>query len=1350
MRGWIGTSVVIGLLGSWWGGFWWGTSTALADGAPNTLAKGARDTLDKPAFAATASELLAVAKAAPAGDWPAVVLREQNDTSYDDQGRATVRLRWVFVVRTQAAVDDWGTIRAAWRAFYQNKPVVRARVIDPGGSVAELDPALVTDTPAAQLSPTVFSDLRYVDAPLPRLQVGAVVEQEIVTTDREPMSSAGRVDTSLLGNSVPTSSTVISYSAPVSRKIHHVTRKLPAGVHVRHQTARGRESWVHVVSALPAHASDESFVPSDVVVQPYVGVSTAASWEAVARAYRKLLDRRLTEGPVGLPAELPRTPSIETITAITAWLHHQVRYTGIEFGEASYIPWPPAEVAKRGFGDCKDKAMLLVALLRQAGIRADLALLATAPGRDLDPDLPGMGVFDHAIVRARIGVRDIWIDATEDLTHPGQLPARDQGRRALVIADDTKGLSTTPSATPADNLIRDVRTFVAAESGPSQLTEVMSRSGVFEAEQRSWVRGMRGEDFKKSFGGYVDDVLGGTIERVTSSDVEDLATPFEVTLAVKDVRLAYSSREQIDIYLSPREVLDRLPWVVTEKPTAPRTNDFAWPKPHVYEIENRIVMPSGFALPAPPPERIRSIGTATFIERRRIDGQTLIVTFRFETGKPRLTAAELATLQAAVRVLKEETVHIKIEHTAFALGKAGKPREAIAECKRLIALHPTEALHHSQLATVLMRAGAGEAARREARRAVALAPSDADALVVLGWALRFDTLGREYTYDWDRAGSIAALRKAHKLDPKHVGAAVELALVLQRDAFGRRFGSGADLPGAAAAWRDALALEKADEHALALAEVLLWSREFAEAENVARTASETEERDQWIVAAVAGKSGAGPAIQVAGDLQSGASRTALIGFAAQMMMVLQRYGVAVELLAESGALAQMPPRWGTIFKNLTKHPAVKPGAADPRAAVVDLLMTAVEPQRKTPVFWDAAIEHELRESGARSFSAELRSLGLGHFMGDLLQSAATIRIEGDAGLWRAAVEVVGHSAQIYLVLDHGVAKVIGGSDALSGVGRFVLRTTHAKSEARSKRLLDWIRSDLDTATTERALAFKRLWGSGMPASREAIFLAAAALAGGSDPDRVIPVAKRCASTSPDADLACRDVLVSAFVASARWTDVVAQIEEIELLRPDRAARYARLHALALARCGRFDEADHLFDAILVKDPDNRDAMLARFHVAVARGQMSEALRRADAITQDPNVTHRELNTIAWIRLGEGSDLATALDLARKAVQAAKDSAPAINTLAAIEAELGHLDRAITDNWKAMALHTSDVPQAADWYVVGRINEQLGLEADAAAAYQRVAKSSGEWPTSYDLAQKRLAALRVARGTKGRD
>jgi len=137
-RSWVGAFAIL----AWFG--------AVASAAP-------RSALDKPAFSATPAELLAAGKAAAAGDWPVVILRDEVDTSYDEASRATVRWRWVFVVRTQAGVDEWGTLRSQWRPFYQDKPRVRARVIDPGGGVAELDPALVTDAAASAAASNVLA-----------------------------------------------------------------------------------------------------------------------------------------------------------------------------------------------------------------------------------------------------------------------------------------------------------------------------------------------------------------------------------------------------------------------------------------------------------------------------------------------------------------------------------------------------------------------------------------------------------------------------------------------------------------------------------------------------------------------------------------------------------------------------------------------------------------------------------------------------------------------------------------------------------------------------------------------------------------------------------------------------------------------------------------------------------------------------------------------------------------------------------------------------------------------------------------------------------------------------------------
>ena len=1311
-------------LAVWW---WSGTSIAVADRV-----------LDRPAFAASASELLALAKAAPGDDWPVVILRDQHDVSYDERGRATVRWRLVFVVRTRAGIDGWGTLRSEWRPYYQDRPALRARVIEPDGDVTEIDPTLVSDAPVAPVASYGVSDRRRVEAPLPRLQIGAVVEQEIVTIDREPMLSAGTIDTTPIGGQVPTLSTVIAYSAPAARKVHHVERRLPPGVRARHQIANGRESWVYQIGILPARGPAEPDVPADVVVQPYVGVGTAASWAAVAREYRAVLDARIADGPIAWPAEVAQVASIDAVNALAAWMRRRVRYTGIEFGQASNVPWPPAQTVKRGFGDCKDMALVLVALLRQAGIRADVALLDAGPGMDVDPDLPGMGAFDHAIVRARVDGRDVWIDAVEPLMRPGQLPPRDQGRRVLVIADDTRGLASTPAAAPGENTVREVRTFVAAESGRSQLTEVTRATGVFERDLRGWFLLTRSHEVRRSYAEYVEGAHGGTLDTMSWTRAEDLGLPFELTVAAKDVRVVYADPWQLDIRLRPSPVLERVPPTVTEGAGAARTEDFAWPFPQVYEIENRIVMPHGFAPPSPS-DRVRSLGPATLTERRQVDGQTLIVTFRFDSGKPRLKPGELAVLQDALRSVRDEEVHITVEHAAFALAREGKPREAIAECERLIALHPREAAHHVQRARVLLGAGAGEAARRAAREAVALAPAEPETQVALGWMLSHDTHGRLYTYDWDRAGAIAAYQKARTLDPAHRGMLNGLTEALLRDPFGRPLEAGSDPGAAIEVMRAGYAIWKSDELAMRLATLLTWTGRFAEGEQLARTTKQGESRDRLIVAAAAGAGGGTAAIRVAGELSPGVERTRLLEQAAWWALYLQRYDAAREMFAESGKPPQPAAFAGAIDK-LTARPAIRSGTGDPRSAALDVLVALADRHRKTPVFWDEALERSARRQLAHLAPPQVPGGGQLRYLEDLAQSA-TIQLDGDAGLWRAAVDLIGQRAQLYFALDRGIVKLIGAPEAPTAIGRYVLGSAgDAKGESRARRLLDWLRADLEQASAERAVAFRKLWGPGLPTSRDAILLAAAWLAGSTDADRAMAVASRCPLALPGAKLACHEILLAVSSEQQRWPEALSQIDAIAQLSPDRAASLAQRRSWLLASTGRLDAADKLLDDVLARDPANRDALVARMRAAEAAGQVQQALQRADAVVNHPDVPPVELNNVAWMRLGAHDDLPAALELARKAAHAEPRSAAILNTLAALEAETGDVDRAVRDNWKAMDLAGSIEPEPSDWYVVGRIHEQLGLDLDARKLYKRIARTRSTGVTAYSLAQHRLDAM----------
>ena len=94
-----------------------------------------------------------------------------------------------------------------------------------------------------------------------------------------------------------------------------------------------------------------------------------------------------------------------------------MRYLGLEFGMNAFQPTSPARVLIQRHGDCKDKVLLLKALLAQVGVRSTPILVSTSLGKSLAKRLPNAGSFNHVILQIHHAGRDHFVDPT--ITHQG-------------------------------------------------------------------------------------------------------------------------------------------------------------------------------------------------------------------------------------------------------------------------------------------------------------------------------------------------------------------------------------------------------------------------------------------------------------------------------------------------------------------------------------------------------------------------------------------------------------------------------------------------------------------------------------------------------------------------------------------------------------------------------------------------------------------------------------------------------------------------------------------------------------------------------------------------------------------
>ncbi|MFT3706052.1 MAG: DUF3857 domain-containing protein [Archangium sp.] len=158
----------------------------------------------------------------------------------------------------------------------------------------------------------------------------------------------------------------------------------------------------------------ELSVPFDEPQVPWVSFSDWKDWSEVAQWASRIFKTELN-GP-RFRAELERLkqlPEDRRLEAAVRFVQDDVRYVGVELGAHSHRPHSVEWVLERGFGDCKDKAQLLAALLRGLGVDAAPMLVDTDMGGMLPKRIASHAAFDHAIVKASLAAGPRFIDATE-------------------------------------------------------------------------------------------------------------------------------------------------------------------------------------------------------------------------------------------------------------------------------------------------------------------------------------------------------------------------------------------------------------------------------------------------------------------------------------------------------------------------------------------------------------------------------------------------------------------------------------------------------------------------------------------------------------------------------------------------------------------------------------------------------------------------------------------------------------------------------------------------------------------------------------------------------------------------
>jgi len=392
-----------------------------------------------------------------------VFLQDHYDISLAPDGKETWIHERQLLLPTRQDILDLGQWPLDYNAGTENIEVLEAYTQLPDGSrVPVAADSIHEQLQAEAQNVPAFSDMRTRVVVFPALVEGASIYLKTRYSLRDPLF--GGQHSFVLDfdphRRVAQSSGVLH--APAGLALQVTGRDLP----LKHQVSGNEQSW-----SWSERQDDDVFnYNPDFTVDTrdfsrLLVASTVDSWQSLARLYHERTAGRSLPDPAIRQLASQIVGNVqdrhEQARLLYQWVSQNIRYVQVYIEDGYYVPHSAAQVVHNRYGDCKDKAVLLKALLAARGIDSSLVLLSLGERYALAP-LPTIDSFNHVILY--LPEWKLYADATEGYLPFGVLASASQGKQVLHV-DDGMGVQTLPATKPEDNRYLTQTHLLVSEDG---------------------------------------------------------------------------------------------------------------------------------------------------------------------------------------------------------------------------------------------------------------------------------------------------------------------------------------------------------------------------------------------------------------------------------------------------------------------------------------------------------------------------------------------------------------------------------------------------------------------------------------------------------------------------------------------------------------------------------------------------------------------------------------------------------------------------------------------------------------------------------------------------------------------
>jgi hypothetical protein len=391
------------------------------------------------------------------------------------------------------------------------------------------------------------------------------------------------------------------------------------------------------------------------------------AWYTVLARGRRDPSPQLKQKVAELTAAAPNL--LAKMQALAAFVQNDIRYVAIELGIGAYQPHAAVDVLRHEYGDCKDKATLLGAMLDQIGVQSFPVIINAARGvvtRETPPTLYG---FNHAILavalpadlddpvieatypHAKLG-KLLFFDPTNPITPFGSLMGSLQGNYGLLITPDGGELIQLPAMPPSANGITRTATLTLDETGTLRGDVREMRLGDRAAEQRFAVRTAKAETDRIR---PIETLLSASLSsyQITKASIVNLPTSSRAFEWRYSLEASHYGRTAGDVLLIRPRVVGRKSSAMLET-KEPREHAIEFEEPERDLDVFEITLPPGYQIDSLPQAVDVDDGFAAYHSKTELVGHTLRYTRSYEIDQLSVPVDRARDLRALYRIIEAD------------------------------------------------------------------------------------------------------------------------------------------------------------------------------------------------------------------------------------------------------------------------------------------------------------------------------------------------------------------------------------------------------------------------------------------------------------------------------------------------------------------------------------------------------------------------------------------------------------------------------------------------------------------------------------------------------------------------